>query len=163
MAQNYNAYEVFEIAQQIEKSGSRFYRQAAETIDEQSSKRFLNELADMEDAHERYFQALMQQYNLNECTDFIDLEGQSASYLHAVADGYVKSNLQKTFVFPESCTMLDVLKMAIEFEKSTVVYFSALKASINDEAEKEKIESLILEELSHISILTEKMREIDNS
>ena len=163
MVQNYNVYEIFEIAQQIEKSGGSFYRKAANAVEDEKSKEFLNQLADMESVHESYFQSLMNKYKLYENTAFIDLESQSAGYLHAVAEGYVRTHLHQNMSFPEKGTMADILEQAIKFEESTVVYFSALKASIRENSEKEKIESLILEELSHISILLEKLRTIESS
>ena len=47
MSLDFNADEVFEIAEQIERNGSEFYRKAAENMSNPKAKEFLNHLAEM--------------------------------------------------------------------------------------------------------------------
>ena len=51
----FNAFEVFEIAEQIERNGVKFYRKAAESISDSKIKQTLLDLADMEAEHEKTF------------------------------------------------------------------------------------------------------------
>ncbi|HRD19019.1 MAG TPA: ferritin family protein, partial [Candidatus Marinimicrobia bacterium] len=52
---NFNIDEVFEIAEQIEVNGSRFYRHAAELSQFAEHKNMLLKLAEMEDQHQKTF------------------------------------------------------------------------------------------------------------
>jgi len=58
MAIDFNADEVFEIAEQIERNGAKFYLTAAENITDKDKKKILIQLANMEKDHEKTFQIL---------------------------------------------------------------------------------------------------------
>ena len=47
MANEFNANDILEIAKQIEINGAKFYREAANRVDEEKHKQFLFGLADM--------------------------------------------------------------------------------------------------------------------
>jgi rubrerythrin len=49
MSITFNAFEIFEIAEQIERNGVKFYRKAAKGISDQDLRQTLLELADMEE------------------------------------------------------------------------------------------------------------------
>ena len=55
MSIDFNADEVFEIAEQIERNGAKFYRTSAKNISDVNNKNFLIQLAEMEDEHEKTF------------------------------------------------------------------------------------------------------------
>ncbi|MFQ5647048.1 MAG: ferritin family protein, partial [bacterium] len=55
MSATYNADEIIEIAENIEKNGARFYQQAARVCTDTNVRELLQELAEMEDRHESYF------------------------------------------------------------------------------------------------------------
>jgi len=52
MGYDFNADEIFEMAEQIERNGASFYRKSAESIDDPAEKKLLLDLAAMEDEHE---------------------------------------------------------------------------------------------------------------
>ncbi|MCH7559530.1 MAG: rubrerythrin, partial [Planctomycetes bacterium] len=56
MVMPFNADEVFEMAEQIERNGAKFYRAAAKKFPELSQ--VLSDLAVMEDEHEKTFAAM---------------------------------------------------------------------------------------------------------
>ena len=58
MGIDFNADEVFEIAEQIERNGAKFYRSIAEKINDTNKKQLLANLAKMEDEHEQIFNRL---------------------------------------------------------------------------------------------------------
>ena len=82
MSIDFNADEVFEIAEQIERNGAKFYRTAAENIDKPENKKFLLDLAEMEDEHEQTFKQMRSELTRDEkvMTTF-DPEGESEAYL----------------------------------------------------------------------------------
>ena len=58
MTYDFTADDVFEMAEQLERNGAQFYRNAAENAGDSEAKAFLIRLAEMEDAHEKTFALL---------------------------------------------------------------------------------------------------------
>jgi rubrerythrin len=58
MSYDFNADEVFEMAEQLERNGAKFYRDAAEGDVDQSNKQMLLDLSAMEEDHEKTFQSM---------------------------------------------------------------------------------------------------------
>ena len=152
----YNISEVFEIAEQIERNGYGFYQKAAEIAADESAKKFLLDLASMEMDHEKLFIQMKKKFTSGgEMESPFDGDGIALSYLQAMVDGDVFINIKPTDeLLKGDETVSDIKRLAIEFEKNTVVYFLSLRNAISDEADKAKIEKLINEEIQHIAILT---------
>jgi len=55
LTQYFNADEIFEMAEQIERNGAKFYRRAAEQVTSPDGSELLLNLAVMEDVHEKTF------------------------------------------------------------------------------------------------------------
>ena len=55
MTFDFNADEIFEMAEQMERNGANFYRDAADNISDGKNKELLLRLADMEVEHEKTF------------------------------------------------------------------------------------------------------------
>lgn len=157
----FNAHEIFEIAEQIERNGGKFYRQAASMTENEDVKRFLLKLAEMEDQHENYFSSLKEKITKDDSDSFPDIDGQTIAYLQAVASGnvFVSSNAQAGRIKGNE-SIEEIFEIAIGFEKDTVVYFSSVKGIVPEHLGKGKIDELIKEEIRHISILLEKLNEI---
>ena len=83
MSIDFNADEVFEIAEQIERNGAKFYRTTAEKIVDEDKRKLLLNLAKMEDEHEQTFKQLRSELTRDEkvMTTF-DPEGDSEAYLN---------------------------------------------------------------------------------
>ena len=151
----YNISEVFEIAEQIERNGYAFYQKAAEIAEEESAKKFLLDLAAMEMDHEKLFIQMKKKFTSGEMESPFDGDEVALSYLQAMVDGDVFMNIKPTDeLLKGDETVSEIKKLAIEFEKNTVVYFLSLRNAIRDEEDKEKIEKLVNEEIQHITILT---------
>ena len=58
MGFSFNADEMFEMAERIERNGAKFYRTAAAAVSEASVRGRLAELAAWEDEHEKAFAAI---------------------------------------------------------------------------------------------------------
>lgn len=58
MSYDFNADEVFEMAEQIEKNGAGFYRKMAESISDASISQLFVDLAVMEAEHEKIFTSI---------------------------------------------------------------------------------------------------------
>jgi rubrerythrin len=152
----YNAEEILEMAIQIERNGAKYYRLAAEGADDESSRNLLNDLAAMEDEHEKTF-AFMKK-NLSEkekeSTAF-DPDNQASAYLRAMVEGIVfdvKTGPEKILARQKS--LEDILKQAIEFEKDSIVFYLGMKDAVPQRLGGEKVDDIIKEEMRHIGILS---------
>ena len=87
MSYDFNADEVFEMAEQLERNGGKFYRSAAENADNSENRSFLLELAKMEDQHEKTFKAMRAELPAKaKESKVFDPQGEAALYLRALAD-----------------------------------------------------------------------------
>ena len=87
MGYDFNMDEIFEMAEQIEKNGAKFYREAADRIAEPPNKDLLIKLAEMEDQHQKTFAFLRTQLSEGEKAPAVfDPNGEAALYLRALAD-----------------------------------------------------------------------------
>lgn len=154
----FNAVEVFEIAEQIERNGQTFYRKAIELVSDPEVGRFLKSLAEMEDKHEELFNKLEQEVAAVAESEFPDAEDQLIQYLHSFADKQVfdtaNTPAQK---ISENTTVEDIFDIAIEFERSSVIFFTIIKDMVPARLGKEKIEILIQEEIDHVVMLCNQL------
>jgi len=153
MAYEFNADEIFEMAEQIERNGASFYRKAAESIDDPAGKKLLLNFAAMEDEHEKTFAALRKDLSEKEKTaTTFDPDGEAALYLKALAD---------TRVFFEkkidTSTMEKILREAILAEKDSIVFYLGMKEMVAEKFGKTKIDAIIKEEMAHIKLLSGKL------
>lgn len=116
----FNADEVFEMAEQIERNGARFYRAAAKKIPE--VHQVFSDLAAMEDEHEKTFADMRAELSGIEVDPPVfDPDGQAQMYLRAMADEHVvnvKTDPVEQLAGKE--TPEEVLKMAIGLEKDSI-------------------------------------------
>jgi rubrerythrin len=159
MATTFNADEIFEMAEQIERNGTKFYRRAAEIISDKDNKDLLLKLADMEVEHEETFAQMREELTgkENESMAF-DPDNQAALYLQAVANGHVfdvKTDPSSLLSGNES--FHDILKIAIGAEKDSIAFYMGLKDSVSEPAGKDKVDKIIREEMNHIVLLSGKL------
>ena len=153
MSYDFNADDVFDMAEQIERNGALFYRQAATAVGDPDAEAFLTDLAAMEDDHEKTFSAMRKQLTDGEkVTTVFDPQGESASYLKALAD---------TRVFFEkeidTTSLQAILKAAILAEKDSIVFYLGMKEMVPDEMGKTRLDDIIKEEMSHINLLSRRL------
>lgn len=155
MSYDFNADDVFEMAEQMERNGGKFYRTAADSTQESENRNFLLELAAMEDAHEETFKAMRAELSDQEkASTVFDPEGEAALYLRALAD---------TRVFFEKeidvSSMKPILKSAIEAEKDSIVFYLGMKEAVPESLGKDRIDNIIKEEMGHVRLLSKKLIE----
>ena len=63
MGISFSADEIFEMAEEIERNGAGFYREAAKNTSDKEIKQMLLELADMEDEHLTTFQQMRSRFS----------------------------------------------------------------------------------------------------
>lgn len=156
MSIDFNADEVFEIAEQIERNGADFYRRAAESITEEKAKEFLTHLADMEDEHEKTFKKMRSELNQDEkvLTTF-DPDGDAERYLQALAN---------TRIFYEkkldTSSIEEIYKTALTAEKDSIVFYLGMKDIVPEHLGKNRLDEIIREEMSHIRSISKELLEL---
>ncbi|MHC4727254.1 MAG: ferritin family protein [Planctomycetota bacterium] len=158
MGMPFNADEVFEMAEQIERNGAKFYRAAAEKFPEVSQ--FLLELAAWEDKHEKTFAAMHTELAGTEAEPLVfDPDDQAQLYLRAMADEHI-FNLKSDPIneLGNLNTSDEILKFALGIERDSIAFYTGLKESVSQRAGKDKVEAIIKEEMQHIAILSQKMK-----
>lgn len=159
----FNADEVFEMAEQIERNGASFYRKAAQN--NPGGRGILLEIADEEDDHLDTFRNMRKELagDAKEPTAF-DPYGEAALYLKAMADGHV-FDLKEA---PESRLtgkerMSDIIEIAIGLEKDSIVFYLGLKDAVPEKLGREYVLDIIGEEMKHIRRLSDKLTEGGNA
>lgn len=153
MSYVFNVDEVFEMAEQIERNGATFYRNAAQQISDPEEQELLNDLARMEDEHEKTFASLRKNLSAKEKESTIfDPMDEAVGYLRALADTRVFFEKEL-----DTSSMEGVLKDAISAEKDSIVFYLGMKDAVPPDLGKDKIDAIIKEEMSHIRLLSKKL------
>ncbi len=153
MMYDFNADEIFEIAEQLERNGAKFYRTAAEAVTDQKASEFLRKLAAMEDDHEKTFAQMRKQLGAGEkAATVFDPEGDAVGYLRALAD---------TRVFFEkkidTGSMVSILKDAITAEKDSIVFYLGMRDAVPENLGRSRLDGIIKEEMGHIRLLSKEL------
>lgn len=158
-----NGHEVLEIAEMIERNGAKFYRRAAAISDDPRLSAFLVELAQWESRHVKVFQQ-MKERSVKQKWEIGDVKPGRAS----VPDARSLAELAVFGLQPnpaeeltEAATRADVLRIAIEKEKDSIVYYTGLKDLIPHERDQKLIEEIIQEEMKHVRILAQSLEQME--
>lgn len=158
-AQTFNADEIFEMAQQIERNGARFYHSAANIVTDPRVSSLLVSLARMEEEHERIF-AWMRSELGSEMSRAGDTppRPETIRYLQAFADGLLfDPNADPAGDIAADATQQDILLRAIAIEKDSIAIYVGLKEVVPAALGKNRIDEIIHEEMSHASVLSEHL------
>lgn len=165
MSIQFSADEIFEMAEEIERNGAKFYRKAAEKAPDSGARKYLLNMAAMEDGHLKTFADMRKSLTAaeREVTTY-DPDDEAALYLDAMADSHGtegKKSLTDELTGKESIEQ--IVRIAIRAEKDSVVFYSGLKSLVTQPSSRQKVEKIIAEELSHIATLSNKLRELTSA
>ncbi len=159
MSISFNPDEVFEMAEQIERNGAKFYREAAALTSDQQTKNMFLRLASMEDGHLRTFQQMRKTLSDQDRggTTF-DPEGEASFYLQAMADdrGFEGMKGRGTKLTGKESTP-ELLEIAIGAEKNSILYYVGLKEMVPTESGRDKVQTIISEEVRHAADLRRQL------
>lgn len=159
MSYPFNADEIFEIAEQIEVNGGKFYLRAAESFDNEETRNLVKGLARMEDQHKSTFAEIRENLSIKERQPTVyDSYDEAVLYLRAVAGGRVfKVDEDVDTFFTGEETLVDILHKAIGFEKDSIVFYVGIRDLVPEDLGKDQIDRIIKEEKQHIVILTKEL------
>ena len=161
MSITFNADEIFEMAEEIERNGAKFYKRSAEIVTDVDARKIFLELAAMEIEHEKAFAQMRSQLSSAESEQVtFDPDDEAALYLRAMADGHVfdvRKNPADQLTGSE--TPQEILQTAIGAEKDSIIFYLGIKDMVPAGAGKDKVDAIIAEEMNHIVILSGELQD----
>jgi rubrerythrin len=160
MSVEFNAFEAFQIAERIERNGAGFYRRAAELFDDPDISKMLLQLADWESGHEGIFSNMRKQLS-EEAPGQRIFKPEDVPFDPKAMAGLAVFGMRKepSIELNGRESIIDILKMAIEKEKDSIVYYTGLKGFVPAQAGRDKIDDIIREEYRHIGILSQSLQQ----
>ena len=156
MIYGFNANEIFQIAIEIEGNGKFFYEKAMEIIDDPDVKELLAFLAQEEAEHLKKFTELKAQLPKTATEDTIwDPEHEMNKYLQMMANMHVfRSDFDVEKELSRLKNSEDVLKLGIQFEKDSIIFFLTMQDVTEEKKGRESIGQLVNEEKKHLEKLS---------
>ena len=148
MASFTNAADVIAAAIEIERRGFSFYERAAGLASMPEDRDFFTFMAKEEKRHEKIFESMLERVGGLE----LPAGSNEAEYLE-----YVDLLLNSHCMFlPEQMrdTERDPLRQAMDFEKDTILFFSAMRRLVSP-SEQPHVDACMEEEQRHLRLLAE--------
>ena len=159
MGVTFNAFEIFEMAEQIERNGIMFYQKAAHCVSSAKTRQALTMLAEMERGHEKIFADMRKQLS-DKDSDLraFDPESEMSLYLQALVSGHV-FDLDKDLSEELSvdADIEEIRTIAIGAEKDSIAFYLGMKELVPTAAGKDKVDHIIREEMKHIAMLNTEL------
>lgn len=156
MAFDFNADDIFNMAEQIEENGAVFYRKASESLNDAHYQKFLLELSDMEVEHKKIFIDMHASLSEEEKKPTVfDPKDESVLYLKSLAD--MRVFYEKKM---DTSSLEAILMSALDAEKDSIVFYLGMKDLVPEKLGKGKIDAIINEEKKHIQLLGSELLSI---
>lgn len=154
MNKHFNADEIFEIAQQIERNGIKFYTKAAAQTSSMQARELFEKLIEMEKKHLDIYIQMRENFQDKNDNITYDPDNASTQYLNAIASGKVFSvNEDPSEFITDITTTEEILSKAVDLEKNSIIFYIGLKDLVVSKSGKREIGKIIQQELGHIVFL----------
>jgi rubrerythrin len=146
MSLKLNSVDVYKAAVLLEKRGAEFYRKSAEHT-QGKSRDLLLRLSEMEKGHAEFFNKLLKDIeNKSRTTEAADTDDQEKDFLIALTSDRIFT--EDVFKCEEN-NIEKILEKAMQIEKNSVFFYSAVKDSLQKGMAVADIDRLIAEEVKH--------------
>jgi len=156
MSIHFNADEILQMAEQIEKNGSSFYRRSANRAAKSQVAETFLQLAAQEDEHEKIFARMRAELNPQERkATALGPDDENIAYLRAWADGHVfdvRKDPAERLTGKEKVE--DALILAMGMEKDSIVFYLGMKDVVPLRLGRDQIDRIIREEMVHLASLS---------
>jgi len=149
--------EIMEFAVFIEEQGYEFYVDAMKKFSEPRVTELFQYLADEEFKHEEFFKKLLEQSG--------GIKGEShdpeyQAYMREFCKAHSLADREATVArLAKASGLEEVLDMAMNFEKDSIVFFSELK-EIYSKGNSAAVDKIIHEEMGHLRKIFQMKREL---
>ena len=163
MSITFSADEIFEMAEDIERQGALFYREAAEKSPDKQTRQFLLDMAAMEEGHDSIFAEMRKNLSSQAQQPLtFDPDNEAVHYLQAMAEAHgTEGKVSADFKLTGNESITDIINIGVNAERNSVCFYTGLKELVPSAAGKEQVDKIIREELSHITILLNKLKTLD--
>lgn len=146
----FNAVEAFKIAVGIEDNGLRFYTEAAKRFSGQLADLF-ESLAQEEVIHKATFAQVLKELPAEQSSIY-DPDNETDEYLKMMSEINVfrQGSEEIDKALAGVLSVKDALRLAMNFEKDSIVFYVQLKNSADKLTDKISVDQLILEEAKHL-------------
>lgn len=161
---SYSAEEILTMAETIEHNASQYYHQAALFAQDQHAQNTFNYLSEMEHNHARIFESMHKELSPQEKgVQPYDPGNEMLYYLEGMAglhawEGKAGPSTKLTGKEP----LKHVYHIAINAERDTVSFYTFIKDFVPAHKGKEKVDTIIREEMSHIAILNKELAKVES-
>jgi rubrerythrin len=147
----FTSRDILDLAVQIEKNGEKVYRGALQVVANPEIRSLLQRLADDETRHVDRFLEFKE--NTGDTPGDPKLEEMGRSILLGILGDQSFSLKEADFSRMER--IKDLFKVAVEFEKDTVIFYEMIRAMIEDDETAADLNKIIEEEKRHIELFEE--------
>jgi rubrerythrin len=137
--------DIIDIALQIEQNGERVYRNAAGNINDTPLQSMLKWLADEEARHFKWFEAL--KTAVPDGGDYPEQEKIGKELLRNAVGAHSFALEDADFLSMEKIE--DLIRVAIEFERDTSLFYKMLQPLIQDQMTLDQLHAIVQEEENH--------------
>jgi len=156
----FNAYDIFIMAESLERNGAEFYSSLASSRSKEPAlAELFQRLAKDESEHEGHFCSLRNAYKLCPDNGVQELDGLYVQYLESLVKGTV-FNGRNAAKLMNSSSREQVLEEALALERSMVVFYASIKDAVPSSLDRSRVDSIIREEIRHIAALSALLGEI---
>lgn len=148
----FTAREIIGLAVRIEENGEEVYRKAARKVADPAIASMLLRLADDEAEHARWFAGRAETLPDDPAAE-ASLQKMADSILEGILGDQAFSLRDADFSRIELVD--DLLRIAVEFEKDTVLFYELIGSLVSEPGDRLHLEAVILEEKGHIRQIEE--------
>lgn len=145
--------DIIDLAIQIEENAEKVYRKASGKISNPSLVSVLQRLADEEIEHAKWFSELRQK--VSKMTDDPQIAEMGKRILLGLLGD--ESFSLKDADFSKMDRIEDLLRLAIEFERDTVLFYEMIRPFLKTRETLDHLDEIIEEENNHIRSLQESL------
>lgn len=160
MPDTLNADEALEIAVRIEQKGEAFYQAAAAAMRDDDVKRLLDALAQWESCHQDTFSRMRESSSGSDAgLTPSDRRDEAGKYLRALTECCpMLSDEPSEAQLTGNESAKEVLQMAADLEKGTILLYVGLRDLVAGSAERQQMDQILHEEMEHLAMLSKGMR-----
>jgi rubrerythrin len=155
MVKKYSVFEIFQVAEKIERNGVEFYRKAAGMFSDAKMKGVLLQLADWEVEHERHFREMRREYvkEMNEMVEFnpAAVVTENPQAIDGLSLSVIGPNKALELTGKEDKG--EMLEKALAIEQETVRFYEELGRSVRDLGGKYEAGKILAEEKGHVKTI----------
>ncbi len=149
-------FELFKAATLLEQKGESFYRQAAQNASGQCQQMLL-QLAEMEKMHAKIFLDFANETDFSEEVLNSDEKAEELAFLYALTNDRI---ITEELAISSQDDLATVFRKAMQLEKNSVFFYSAIKDVLSQRMSREAVDRLIAEEVKHFRMLNNALNEL---